>query len=388
MTSMPVAATEPFVDVDRARMLLGEAGVDALAASSLRNLCYLSGLVSLDYLCEPDASAFAVLGAGDEAFVTVPVAGCYVLEEYPVWPRTIFFGNFYIEGGPPVEVEAPDAVAALARGLGELGLDRGRIGLELDLLPVALHRRIADALPGATLVDATPMFRELRMRKTQPEVERIRTATRALERAIGDAMGRIGVGVREREIDRWVRESLIEQGVEPVTIGVGSRNNGANVWSYATDRAVERGDVIRFDCTCSYGFYHSDLARTCVVGEATPEHEAYYAAVHGAVEAGIGAVRAGGSTRAVYEAALAVPHAAGFADFRRHNFGHSVGLQVHEAPLLTAEEQEIPGGAVLAVESPYYIYGLGGFASEDVLIVRDDGNERLTYAPSALPVVG
>jgi Xaa-Pro dipeptidase len=391
MTSMLIPATEPFVDVERAQKLMDAEEVEALVASSLRNVFYLSGQVAIDCLVEADASVFAVLPASPSAaaHVTIPVAGAYMLENFPAWPpEKVFFGRFYIKGGPSVANVAVDSVDALARSLQAVGAERSRVGFELDLLPVDLLRRIVAALPGLQVVDASSLFRRLRMRKSAPEVERITTATLALEAAIAETIEQVRVGVTEIELDRYLRQALIRRGVEPATVSLGAAGHGALVWSYATDRAVAAGDVIRFDITASYGFYHSDLARTCVVGEPTSEQSAYFRAVFEAVETAIATIRPGGSTADVFAAAIEVPRAMGFADFERHNFGHGVGLQVHEAPFIAAEGEEIPPGAVLAVEAPYYVYDLGGFASEDVVVVGEHGVERLTHAPAELPVVG
>jgi Xaa-Pro aminopeptidase len=299
------------------------------------------------------------------------------------------YGNFWITGGPPVDGEvAPDSVAAFARGLRGIGADRGRIGLELDLLPVALHRRIVDALPGLEIVDSSHIFTELRKRKTSGEVERIRAATHAIEAAIEEAFASIRVGVTEREIDRWIREGLIRRGAEPVSLSLGTNGRGALVWSFVTDRPVAGGDVVRADITASYGGYCSDLARSCVVGEPTDEQAAYYNAAYDAVQTGIATVRGGGQTGDVFEAAMGVARGHGFPDFKRPHVGHGLGLQVHEAPYLSPSGGEIPVDAVVAVECPFYVYGLGGFSPEDVLVVGQAGLERLTHAPPELPVVG
>ena len=144
MTSMPLPAETPFVDVTRAREALDAADIGALVASSPRNVLYLSGHVFFDILVEADATTFAALPARDDAaaFLTVPMGGRLMFDDFPAWPPTkIVYGNFWITGGPPVEGEvASDSIAALVRGLAEIGAERGRVGLELDLLPVAVHR--------------------------------------------------------------------------------------------------------------------------------------------------------------------------------------------------------------------------------------------------------
>src|SRR5438477_4768621 len=138
MTTIPVPTPEPLLDLDRARQLLAAAELDAIAVHSLESYFYLSGLLFFDRLAEPDAAAFAVLPVRPDApaGIGIPMAGRYMLEDFPVWPPLkIFYGRFYIKGGPTIEGEtAADEVDALARALGEAGAAAGRVGFELDQL--------------------------------------------------------------------------------------------------------------------------------------------------------------------------------------------------------------------------------------------------------------
>jgi Xaa-Pro dipeptidase len=392
MSSMPVPTPEPLVDVTRAQELIGAAGLDAIAVHSLQNLYYLSGYFFTDFLVEPEASAFTVLPASNDAAaqVTISAWARYTLEEYPVWPPAkIFVGSFYVKNGPPVEGDvASDSVEGLIRALRATGAETGRVGFELSQLPIGLHRRIVDALPQLEAIEVGPLLRELRKHKTPVEIERIRTATDAIDASIRDALEHVRVGVTEQQIDRWIREGLIARGVSPASVFVGAQRRGAYVISHATEHTVAVGDVVRLDVTASYGLYHSDLARACVVGESTAEQEGYYRAVRDALDVGIEAVQPRGAAADVFDATVEAVRGAGFADFQRTNVGHGVGLHVHEQPILSPAGGEIPDSAVLAVEVPYYVYDVGAFQTEDVVVVSQDGVERLTQAPVELRVVG
>jgi Xaa-Pro aminopeptidase len=387
----PIPTPDPLVDVSRARELTREAGLDALVAHSLQNLYYLSGLHPLDYLVDAGALNFAVLPARADvpAQVTVPAFGRYMLDDYPLWPPgKVVYGGFHVAGGPPAASVADDPVGALRVALAAVGAERGRVGFELDQLPVSTARRIEAELPGLELADAAPILRALRLRKTATELERIRVAARALEEAIDETAERIRVGASEVEIERWLRAALLDRSVEATSISLGVGGRGALVWSYPTGRRVAAGEVIRFDITCAYGQYHADLARTVAVSDAAEADRARYRAVAASLEAAIAAVRPGGTCTEVFAAGLEPPRTAGYADFDRHNFGHGIGLDVHELPGLADSPEEIPVGAALCVESPFYVWGIGGFTAEDMVIVHADRVERLTHAPAELRVVG
>jgi len=66
----------------------------------------------------------------------------------------------------------------------------------------------------------------------------------------------------------------------------------------------------------------------------------------------------------------------------------SVNGLLHEGPMLRpAAAAMLQPSMVLAIEAPCYVFVLGGFAPEDVLLVTEEGNEIFTHAPAELPVI-
>jgi Xaa-Pro aminopeptidase len=69
-----------------------------------------------------------------------------------------------------------------------------------------------------------------------------------------------------------------------------------------------------------------------------------------------------------------------------HGLGHGVGLEVHESPSLGMLGEELVAGDVITIEPGLYRHGVGGVRVEDLLLVTDDGYERLTDCPYDLEV--
>jgi Xaa-Pro aminopeptidase len=68
-----------------------------------------------------------------------------------------------------------------------------------------------------------------------------------------------------------------------------------------------------------------------------------------------------------------------------HSLGHGVGLEVHEEPSLgRTGTDELVAGDVIAIEPGCYRNGYGGVRVEDLMLVTEDGYERLTDFPYAL----
>ena len=145
---------------------------------------------------------------------------------------------------------------------------------------------------------------------------------------------------------------------------------------------------VTMDFGCVYDGYCSDMTRTVAVGRPTEEMERVYAAVLAAQKAGIAAARAGITGRALDAAARQVIAAAGYGAYFTHSFGHSLGLEIHEAPNASpGEERALPVGTVISAEPGIYLPEKFGVRIEDVLVLREDGCEDLTQSPKTLLVL-
>jgi Xaa-Pro dipeptidase len=379
---------EQLFDAERLRLAMADSDLDALIAHSKRNYFYLSGFASLDYVIEPEAANFAIFAReGSLAILTIPRSEQMTLLEDPVNAQQILLtGSFHVEGFERADVDrATSPREGLLRALRELKVDRGRIGIESELLPVDTDRWLREQLPHAEIVDASKLLRGLRMVKTPEEVARIRRACEATDAAIAAAIPSVRAGMTEREVARLVARELLDREVDPVYVQVAT--GAAAGLCGPSDRVLNSGDIVRTDVAATFRGYHSDLGRSFAVGEPTAQQCELYKAAIGALEAGIAAIEDGTPVASVFEAGLAAWHESGYPNVRRHHIGHGVGLQAHEAPMITPDSTAtIEAGMVLAVEVPYYVYEIGGFAPEDIVLVQDDGCERFTTAPAELPI--
>ena len=134
---------------------------------------------------------------------------------------------------------------------------------------------------------------------------------------------------------------------------------------------------------CDFGVilrgYCSDMTRTLYVGTPTKEASGIYEAVREAQQSAIEAVRPGRSVGEVDRVARKVLRKLGFEKYFTHSTGHGVGLEIHEAPRIAAEQTEMMRpGMVITIEPGAYIPGKWGVRIEDMVLVTEQSCEVLT----------
>ena len=104
--------------------------------------------------------------------------------------------------------------------------------------------------------------------------------------------------------------------------------------------------------------------------------------------AGIEAFAPGARGCDVHEAAARVIRDAGYGDYFGHGLGHSLGLNIHEAPNASPRyTRAFRTGNVVTMEPGIYLPGKFGVRIEDMLYLGEDGKRNLTLAPKELRIL-
>lgn len=153
----------------------------------------------------------------------------------------------------------------------------------------------------------------------------------------------------------------------------------------ANTTGLQRGDVLVTGATADVAGYNSELERTMIIGEPTPEFERYFNIMLQLQQAGFDALKPG---RRLSEAETEISRVyaeLGVAELQRHHTGHGIGLEGHEAPYIDkGDERVIQEGMVFSVEPGIYVPGLAGFRHSDTVVIRSHGAELITYYPRDL----
>jgi Xaa-Pro aminopeptidase len=241
--------------------------------------------------------------------------------------------------------------------------------------------RLRALMGDAEQVLAGRVLRDLRLRKTPDEIDGLRRAAAAID-VVHSRMGEwLRPGRTEDEVGRDIAQAITDAGHVTVNfVIVASGPNAASPHHHTSARVIEPGDPVVVDIggTMADG-YCSDCTRTYLAaGKPDEEFARYYAVLLDAQKRSCDSVRPGVTAQSVDAAARDVIAAAGYGDNFVHRTGHGIGLEEHEEPYIVAgNDTVLEPGMCFSIEPGIYLPGRHGARIEDIVVVTDDGVERL-----------
>jgi len=225
------------------------------------------------------------------------------------------------------------------------------------------------------------LIAEMRVIKSAREIAWLKKSAALASLGMRIAAELIARGRTELEIAAEVEHEMRKAGSEgtPFNTIVASGRNSWLPHATATNKRLRRGELVVIDLGAAYRGYVSDMTRTFALSPTKKQLE-LIDVIKRAQAAAIARVRDGIRASDVDNVARKVASRAGYARFYLHSTGHGVGLDIHEPPSLAPKSKDVlRSGMVITVEPGAYIRGVGGARWEDMVLVKADGRELLTY---------
>jgi Xaa-Pro aminopeptidase len=230
------------------------------------------------------------------------------------------------------------------------------------------------------LADMKDSITKIREIKSEYEIERIKKSCAIAVSAMKYAEKLIKPDITEDEIVFKIEEYFAKHRARPsFPLIIASGPNSANPHHVSSSRKIKHNDVVLVDIGCVYKGYCSDLTRTFFLGKTNSLQKKVYSVVKQAHLSAVCEVKAGARARNVDKTARDKIRKAGFGDKFIHSTGHGVGMEIHEAPRLSAKDKSVLKiGMVVTVEPGIYLEGNFGVRIEDTLAVTMKGRKVLT----------
>jgi Xaa-Pro dipeptidase len=272
--------------------------------------------------------------------------------------------------------EGLDSMRALAEVLRDRGVTKGTVGIEERAFPAGHLRELERRLSGVQFVDAFSFIESVRLIKTPAEVELITQITNWTTAAIDTAFAAVQPGDTERSVSSRMQYELLKSGADLIThpmFGAGERSGIYH--GIATDKKIEAGMIIKTDFGGFVHGYHSDIARTAVVGKASDYQRDMHAKVTEIKHRIVDYIRPG-----MLASEVARFGRKSYADLgiecKWSLMGHSIGLGVHESPqIYDGVDEPILPGMVMMIEIGYQDFPNDSFHVEDMIVITDSRAE-------------
>ena len=269
-------------------------------------------------------------------------------------------------------------------------LVEGKMAVD-DTLPAGWLLNILNILPN---IDFTPVgnrINDLRLTKSQEEIEKIRKSSKIVDEVVGVLKESLKPGMTEIEVAALMEFEMRKRGSEGPSFEtiVGSGPNSALPHYNAGGRVLESNEFVVLDFGAIYEGYCSDTTRTLCIGEPTDKMKEVYNIVKEAQEIGAKTVKPGIKAKEVDKAVRDHITKKGYGEYFTHRTGHGLGLEVHEEPYISGVgETELKPGMVFSIEPGIYIEGEFGVRIEDIVVVTEDGCESFNNSSKELTTVG
>ena len=376
----------------RLRSAMADHGVDALILLMNDNVVYATG------------ASWPVLDAG-LSHVERPVAIVLATDEHPHL-FIPFRGGAASESRVPADhlhdafyLEFDEGVDQFARAIGELIPPGAHVAV--DEMTGAMRRAADRLFPAGLPSDAAVVVGAANLVKTPDQIACLRKASRITERAMVDVQQQLAPGVRQTDLSAKLVRRAFELGATANMLEaiwqVMPPSRAEGVWTTHGDlalplltgeRELANGDVLWTDVSISYAGYCSDFGRTWTVGDPpTARQQEQFDKWRYILDAVLKVTKAGATSGDLARAAIAAN--GGRKPWLPHFYlGHGIGTYPAEPPMIGTDLGEefddnfvFPVGMALVLEPVVWEDGTGGYRSEEIVVITEDGYTRITDYP-------
>ncbi len=357
----------------RTSEVLHKHDIDLLIASSPVNVFYLTGIPVLHVAPNP------ILYVLQNQYPFLGMVNKEGMESAQVWSLYDSVEDFsWIPPNEVIRVGSLDAsLKNLAKKIIEWDMADKTIGVE-SLMPKYQYELLLKEFPNAKIVNGDRAFIDMRLVKSEEEIQRIKKSTEIAEHAITNCIEATKLGVLDIDLLKIARRTFIDEGAEGwdhLTMNIGPSDPEAP----GRGIPVTPNDIVRFDFGAVWKGYISDVSRGVVIGEIPKKASEAMDIMIQLQDFCVDNIEKGKSSYELYQEAQAF-----LKNMAKRGFylitGHSIGLECEEIHLFSAKAIDIPfeNNMVLDIEVWLNVRGQGLVGVEDCYRVKQKGCERLS----------
>ena len=362
----------------RAQALMAKYDIAALLLTTEPDVRYFTGFLT-QFWQSPTRPWFLIVPASGKPIAVIPAIGQALM-------NTTWIDDIRTWASPDL---TDDGVTLLADTLTEIA-GQGRIAIP-DGHETHIRMPFADVTKLATrhvLTSDKGIMRELRMVKSDAEVDKIRHACTIAGTAFDAVKSFARVGMTQSQINRQFQSACLDSGADSVPyVAMGLGPCGYfDVISPAGDIQAQSGDILMLDTGLMWDGYFCDYDRNFSFGRADPCAISAYDRLIDATAAGLTAAVVGATAADLFHAMAKITGAGKAMEAGR--FGHGLGTQLTEWPsFIPTDHTELTEGMVLTLEPSIETIDGRILVHEENIVIRANGAQKLSSFATELPVI-
>lgn len=234
--------------------------------------------------------------------------------------------------------------------------------------------------PDVNFVPVDSLVESITIVKNEAEIELTKKAVEITDKTFSELLKKIKAGMTEREVSAEISYLQKKFGADGDSFDaiVASGERSAFPHARATDKIINKGELLKLDFGCTVNGMKSDLTRTIAIGEVNGELRKIYDIVKEAQQRALDSAKAGMTGKEVDAVARDFIKEKGYGDNFGHGLGHGLGYDIHEKPSINERcDYKLEVNNIVTIEPGIYIEGLGGVRIEDDVVIKQDGCEVL-----------
>src|SRR5713101_2357876 len=236
------------------------------------------------------------------------------------------------------------------------------------------------------LLNAEPMVNRLRRVKSKEELDVMTKACRIVDDTMGAVTSDVRPGVTMHELVEHVEHEMRARGSRTPSFTTHIMSMGMEDERESIDNRgalpLREGESVLFDFGAVLDGYCSDFGRTIFCGEPTAEYRRAHYAMVDAQAAGQAAAKPGVTAADVNRACRQPIEEAGYGPYFRHRMGHCIGMDVHERPFISEEDQtRLEVGMTFTDEPSIMWHGKVGVRIENIVVCEEKSGRKLNSYP-------
>ena len=238
------------------------------------------------------------------------------------------------------------------------------------------------------LIVTEGLIENQRIIKDEEEIECIKKACQITDQTFQYVINHIKKGMTEKDVAFEIEKYMIKNGADGLAFDsiVAFGENTSKPHAVPTDRVIRSGDIVQFDIGCKYNGYCSDFSRVIFIDEMKEEYKKVYDFILDEQKKIAISLKEGANIKQVIKDRTVDYGLKGYEIM--HAFGHGVGLDIHETPVLRAtKDYALKENTILAIEPGVYFEGRYGIRIEDTFLTERFAMAQLTKTSKDYTVI-